>query len=752
MQLAPHDNAPENQIVAYLIDDIARLPIISNRAQELWLGVQMRAARRLDGQAPPAVLEALARAHDRLCAAADALWVERVEIGQWAEELLAARRNIYALRHSRLRHLLDRLPADEADDSARAPLYETVEWLALLPDELARPLARAAGGPDVDWEALAGYAPPDVTAKGHAAWAADRARYARDALVTGYLRYALRLARNAAGGPLDFPDLAQHGFLGLMRAAERFDYRTRARFGTYATSWIWQSIGRALTDEGSLIRLPTHIHEKLNHLTRLVAQRDTGRGDPLRDPDLLAEAGFAADQAERAARLVLQTRGMLSLDRAADSAPLDDVTLEPEGEPEADVAVLRAAVERVLGHLTTRQREVLELRYGLADGQDRTLEEVGRQLGVTRERIRQIEARALHIIEGKRHVGALRLSPRLLGRDPVWSLPQTPQLPVYPVELLTAAPVEDGSGAWLDELLARLPHSHWHAVRSHWAIAGGRVGQLREALLLLGGPAHISRIVETANETAAWGAALEQVTAYNILVDAEHVFLLLGEGVFSLVEWERARATEEQPRLPYCPLPLPDPPGLDDALFEAVFVGHEFLAAAPTATEFVAHLWRWSGADTLPKTWVQQGILATFYLLGLVPYICLAGGDNPRLQSTLPRESVHALRRYCLATLTERMADMPAFWEVLRHMPAARPVEIGEQFAEFRPEGLDDALQRLYILRSLGAVERLPTGRYRLTALGQACAAEWAAELVEPGSLTEAAAEDGEDLLAWALL
>ncbi|MBP8950432.1 MAG: sigma-70 family RNA polymerase sigma factor, partial [Candidatus Promineofilum sp.] len=261
---APNDNASQNPTVAYLIDDIARLPIISNRAQELWLGIQLRAARRMEGQTPQAVLEALAQVYDQLRATADAAWAERIDIGHWADELLAARRNIHGVHHSRLRRLLDWLPVEETDNGSRALIHEAVEWLALLPSELVHDLAQTAGGPDIDWSALFSHAPIDASAAAHAAWAAHQARSARDLLVTGYLRYALRLARNAVGGALDFPDLVQHAFMGLMRAADRFDYRLNARFGTYATSWTWQSIGRALTDEGSLIRVPVYIYEKLN--------------------------------------------------------------------------------------------------------------------------------------------------------------------------------------------------------------------------------------------------------------------------------------------------------------------------------------------------------------------------------------------------------------------------------------------------------------------------------------------------------
>ena len=140
-----NDLTSEIDIVAYLIDDIAHLPIISNRAQELWLGVQIRAAQRSIGYTPRAALAALAQAHIHLIDTADDAWAERIDIGRWADELQAARRNIYALRHSRLRRLLDWLPAEDAADSPHALLHETVEWLALLPGAAVLPLASAGG-------------------------------------------------------------------------------------------------------------------------------------------------------------------------------------------------------------------------------------------------------------------------------------------------------------------------------------------------------------------------------------------------------------------------------------------------------------------------------------------------------------------------------------------------------------------------------------------------------------------------------
>ncbi len=753
----------EYEITNYLFEDIARLPIISNRAQELWLGIQLRATRRLtelgrrsERRTPAAVVQALTAAVERLAMGAPTL--DPAVIGHWAAELLLARQDVYRLQHSRLCRRLDTLAGQAAEDTTAPVIYEAVELLALLPDALLEHLAGTPPHELPDLDALPALL-PHLDTREYVAWVESAARHARQTLVNGYLRYAVRVARGAVGDGLEFPDLVQHGFLGLMRAAERFDYRVNARFGTYAVSWIWQSIGRSVAEEGNLVRLPVHIREKLVRLGRLIAQRDCGHGDPFEDPAFLHEAGFMDDgdngdiraAARKIRSLTLLTYDMLSLDddrRDTEAVPLEDHVVVALPVDRADLA---SVVERLWAFTTQRQREVLELRYGLKDGQDRTLEEVGQAFGVTRERIRQIEAKALGTLEYRPLHRRLGIGRDVLRDDMAWSISRPPLPPAYPVELLSAANADndDAQWGWLDPLLERLPHSHWHAARPMPIVDGGRVGQLTRALLAIGGPAHFTRIVEVANEAVAARQAVEQTIAYNILVSDERVFLLLGEGVFSLVEWERARTAESLPQLPFCPVPLPDPPDFEGALFESVFVAHASLAAEPTASDFLDAMLRWAGADPLAKLWQRQGILATYYLLGLLPYVCIAG-SNPRLQSTLPGAGVHELRRYCLQTLTERLVGMPEFWSALRAGQPIRAGEMSARLAELRPDGLDDAARRLRLLSSLGAVVRSSAGYYRLTPLGDACAAAWGREPEGPEGLIERDVEAG-DLLAWSL-
>jgi len=799
----------EQKIVHYLFDDIARLPIITNRSQELWLGIQLRAAGRLEAllerlapggetaqplagrakEAPdllPKVVDSCFAASRRLTeAAAESRWFPYIDMTEWARELSAARHDIYSLRRSRLRQLLDGMAKEPDPDEIDPILREIVaviELQALLPDELLKQfIQRPLDHADSDYDRSTDCLPLPWENTTYMAWVKEQSTRAKNQLVTGYLRYALRIARNHGGDKLEYPDLVQHAFIGLLKGAERFDYRVNVRFGTYATTWMWQSVSRALADESSLVRVPVHVREKLDKLGRIVTDCDTGVGDPLSDPGILREAGFL-DEADlqddrsdedddntdgldklhlarrRARRLVLMTLATLSFDEDAVgvAAPDGDETQLPlkerlPAELPDDHAFLRPAIRRLLGHLTERQRDVITLRFGLTDGREHTLAEIGQTIGVSRERVRQIEAMALRLFENmliKKQFPIRR--DVLFGRE-AWSLPQPRWPGGDPIEAISPPAASAGDEyLWLDRLLGRVPRSSWHAPGVRGAgTTMTRAEQLAEALSILGAPSHHAEIVAQTNELSDARFRLENAAGYTIMAGEERSFILLGNGVFSLVEWEKARAGEQEPVLPFCPLALPDPPGFEGALFESVFVGHELLRQEPTAIEFLAHMLRWAESDPLVKPWLRQGILSVYYLLGLVPYTFICAGKNPRLRSTLPHEDIQTLRRYCLEMMTTRLAAMPEFWWLLRNTHPARPVDVGEQLAEVHPHGLDDAQQRLYLLNSLGATTRLPGGYYRLTTLGEACAAGWARSPGAASAHVIEIAEGDSGLLDW---
>jgi RNA polymerase primary sigma factor len=237
------------------------------------------------------------------------------------------------------------------------------------------------------------------------------AQRARDRLIAANLRLAVSVARKYIGRGIPLMDLIQEGNIGLIRAVDKFDYQKGYKFSTYATWWIRQSISRALADHARTIRLPVHMIEKLSNMLRISHGLIQVYGrEPTKEE--LAEAMQVST--EKVAQIMQASRTPVSLETPVgqeDGEPLgnffeDVTTLQP-----ADIAtnkLLREQLDGVLSSLTIKERRVIELRFGLVDGHSRTLDEVGQEFGVTRERIRQIENRALRKLRHPKRSRKLR--------------------------------------------------------------------------------------------------------------------------------------------------------------------------------------------------------------------------------------------------------------------------------------------------------------------------------------------------------
>ena len=421
----PSSSYPAIHSLCLLIKDFATCPIIHRSAQTLWLGIHLRAPlhlsrllekdRREKEVFNRILIECYARLRAKHSKVVQICKNERVSSPRlltWLSELLLIRDSVARLRRSNLRSFLIRLEHLQdlsLRNTAEANVHEIVEILSIFSNDLLEKFVQHAREskelPSIkkaaSWFKTCGNCTYESVE--------NRTHLVRNILVTGHLRVVLSRARSYVDHGLSYDDLVQEGFLGLMKAAERFDYRKTMKFSPYGALWVHQNIARAIADRGRTIRLPAHLYAKIKEVEG--DYRKKRKENPAVPPSKLYEDMLESKKVSSVLRKAVLTVPIdLSLPQEASEHPRP--SKRTDGVFSTNLACImrvspapitesilnqqyRASIRQSILALTHRQASVLTLRFGLEDDIERTLEEVGQKLNLTRERIRQIQNDAL---------------------------------------------------------------------------------------------------------------------------------------------------------------------------------------------------------------------------------------------------------------------------------------------------------------------------------------------------------------------
>lgn len=623
---------------------------------------------------------------------------------------------------------------------------------------------------------------------------------AKNHIIEGSLRHAIKIARHYVGRGVPYLDLVQEGILGLNRAVERFDESQSAHFQSYAATWIIQAITRYIADTSRMIRVPVHFLEDSERMMLSAYHFEETYGRPPSEYDLYLELGwFTEDELdwydhhkktiiaydhnqmepnqsyeddENLASIQYIATENTNVGRDGDLSqyqdklqeistrlknahkyyerfqmvnakhyPIDGSIVQNMNDMEMlkiddflcctsdldtsmELTLLPNALESVLSEFDFRSRVIIKHRYGLIDGSERTLEELGQMFGITRERIRQIEEKAFRQLQHPGH--ARRLLPyRKESQAPIWH-EHIEQRLRRRLALLAYNPDNDDY-----EGIAGLERQRIDALIKKYVPVGRkqRVGDtrryggsteiIRGVLTALGAPTHYRDIHTLVMKESSNSLQSSLEHTYATLFYRPDIFRTFRKGVFGLVSWRRQVANMAGEMVfDHCPQPLLPTKPLPNAFFESIMVGRELSkTSAMTVEQFWLEMLAWAGRSEYTVHDAQQSFDA-WHAAGLLEHVDFITDRNKPVKLTIPNDAKLAdIRQHCLNHLCSRIIRMP---EVLLTIDqVANPTVATVQQVLFGGERIgSDVAIRLSMLASFGAVQA-EGDSWRLTDLGR---------------------------------
>lgn len=557
---------------------------------------------------------------------------------------------------------------------------------------------------------------------------------ARLRLIEGTLRYTMRHASRYVDDSVTYMDLIQEGVIGMYSAVSRFEEFEGTHFQSYAATWVFQRISRYKADHSRLIRIPAHANDKLSKFQKLFDDDAT----TLSDDEILQHYQAQHPDPDKGYKEVTREVNQFLVANATHypiDIPFRDKTtgrvvhfesqlVSPDDlETHVIDKITLENIHRVLPQvLNPRVCEIIMLRYGLWDGTEHTLEEIGQHFGITRERIRQLEAQALERLRKASHKFADGLS-TFIPRTEL-ALNATPLNRIVPHLPRKIRSTHDNPNT---TYLQSLNEEHILKGKKRF-LGGGRISSTtRKAYLLqvlqdAGIPLHSRTIHERSLAIMPPSLQCTYARTYSLLFYGQD-FQKLGNGTFGIASWNAMPSeTNSQTEyvLPYCPEPLRSARG-GNAFLESVMVGRQHLGTHPYhAQEFYELMCEWAQqpASSSMRSQTMQGAFAAWYAVGLIGFVDFKHQSNPKLQLTLPTNlKLSQVRETCLNHLIQRIQKMPDLLAVMTKL--GQPTLTDLQTVLFGDLHLGhDIPLRLELLESLEAIQ--PNGKtWMITSLGE---------------------------------